>query len=158
MREREPVNMLLDRPALSQRFEFGFLLSDVARLLKTYSNRRAEEFGMTRAQWAALARLERNEGMIQSELATTLDIEPITVARIIDKLAEQKLVERKSDPKDRRAWRLYLTASARPVLDRLHEVGEEIMANAVAGLDDVMVADLVAKMNLVKENLKEQLK
>jgi MarR family transcriptional regulator for hemolysin len=152
------MSMLLDRPALSQRFEFGFLLSDVARLLKTYSNRRAEEFGMTRAQWAALARLERNEGMIQSELATTLDIEPITVARIIDKLAEQKLVERKPDPKDRRAWRLYLTASARPVLDRLHEVGEEIMTNALAGLDDVMVADLVAKMNLVKENLKEQLK
>jgi MarR family transcriptional regulator for hemolysin len=152
------MSMLLDRPALSQRFEFGFLLSDVARLLKTYSNRRAEEFGMTRAQWAVLARLERNEGMIQSELATTLDIEPITVARIIDKLAEQKLVERHPDPKDRRAWRLYLTASARPVLERLHAVGEEIMASALAGLDDAMVSDLVAKMSLVKENLKERLK
>jgi len=116
--------MLIERPTRSKTLEFAFLISDVARLLKTYSNRRAEEFGMTRAQWAVLFRLERHEGMIQNELAAILDIEPITLARIVDKLAEQKLVERRSDPRDRRAWRLYLTDNARPVLERLHEVGE----------------------------------
>jgi MarR family transcriptional regulator for hemolysin len=150
--------MLAEQPTRSHRLEFAFLLSDVARLLKTYSNRRAEEFGMTRAQWAVLFRLERNEGMIQSELANILDIEPITLARIVDKLSEQKLVERRADPKDRRAWRLYLTANAHPVLERLHAIGEEIMASALAGLDGTVVVELVAHMNLVKENLKDQLK
>jgi MarR family transcriptional regulator for hemolysin len=150
--------MLAEQPTRSHRLEFAFLLSDVARLLKTYSNRRAEEFGMTRAQWAVLFRLERNEGMIQSELANILDIEPITLARIVDKLSEQKLVERRADPKDRRAWRLYLTGNAHPVLERLHAIGEEIMASALAGLDGTVVGELVAHMNLVKENLKDQLK
>jgi MarR family transcriptional regulator, transcriptional regulator for hemolysin len=150
--------MLIEQPTRSKKLEFAFLISDVARLLKTYSNRRAEEVGMTRAQWAVLFRLERHEGMIQSELAAILDIEPITLARIIDKLAEQKLVERRSDPKDRRAWRLYLTDNARPVLERLHEVGEEIMASALSGLDEETVARLVGQMSQVKESLKEQLK
>jgi MarR family transcriptional regulator, transcriptional regulator for hemolysin len=152
------MTMLIEQPARSKNLEFGFLISDVARLLKTYSNRRAEEFGMTRAQWAVLFRLERHEGMIQSELAAILDIEPITLARIVDKLAEQKLVERRSDPKDRRAWRLHLTENARPVLERLHELGEDIMASALSGIDDETLAQLVGQLNRVKENLKEQLK
>jgi MarR family transcriptional regulator, transcriptional regulator for hemolysin len=150
--------MLIEQPTRSKKLEFAFLISDVARLLKTYSNRRAEEVGMTRAQWAVLFRLERHEGIIQSELAAILDIEPITLARIVDKLAEQKLVERRSDPKDRRAWRLYLTDNAHPVLERLHGLGEEIMASALSGIDEDIVARLVGLMNQVKENLKEQLK
>jgi MarR family transcriptional regulator, transcriptional regulator for hemolysin len=91
-------------------------------------------------------------------LAAILDIEPITLARIVDKLAEQKLVERRSDPKDRRAWRLYLTDTAHPILERLHVLGEEIMESALSGIDEEIVTRLVGHLKQVKENLKEQLK
>ena len=102
--------MLLER-------EVAFNINDVARLLKTYADQRARDFGMTRAQWAVLARVERSEGLKQCELADTLDLQPITLTRLIDRLCDGGLIERRSDPDDRRAKRLYLTPAARPVLD-----------------------------------------
>src|ERR1700719_737005 len=85
--------------------EFGFIISDVARLLRTYADHKAAQFGMTRAQWAVLVRLDRAEGLNQSELAEMLDLQPITLTRLLDKLAESGLIERRPDPQDRRAQR-----------------------------------------------------
>src|SRR6478752_4878752 len=89
--------------------DFGFLLDDVDRLLRTYADQKARQFGMTRAQWGVLFRLERNEGLKQSELAELLDIQPITLTRLIDRLCDSGLIERRADAEDRRAKRLYLT-------------------------------------------------
>src|SRR5579863_7224402 len=106
-------------PPHSQKREFAFILNDVARLLRTYANYRAAQFGITRAQWAVLVRVDREEGLNQSELADTLDLQPITLTRLLDKLCDSGLIERRPDPTDRRAKRLFLTAAARPLLERL---------------------------------------
>src|ERR1700739_4623474 len=114
--------------------EFGFILNDVARLLRTYADYRAAQFGMTRAQWAVLVRLDRSEGLNQSELADVLDLQPITLTRLLDKLSDSRLIERRPDPDDRRAKRLFLTAAARPLLRQLSALGEETMASTLEGL------------------------
>src|SRR5208282_2656389 len=100
---------LAQKTAMSPARELGFGLHDVARLLRTYSDLRARELGTTRAQWAVLSRLYRCEGVKQNELAEALDLAPITVGRLIDKLTAAGLVERRDDATDRRANRLYLT-------------------------------------------------
>src|SRR5581483_8614185 len=123
------------RPATPHR-EIGFLISDVARLLRTFLDQQARRFGMTRAQWAVLARLERSEGLKQSELAEMLDIQPITLTRLVDRLCDNGMVERRSCPNDRRAKRLFLTAQARPLMDRLAAFGEQAMSNVLKGIDN----------------------
>src|ERR1043165_2568241 len=115
------------------RREFAFLVSDVARLLRTHADQRARQFGMTRAQWAVLARLETNEGLKQSELAEMLDLQPITLTRLVDRLCANGLIERRADPDDRRAKRLYLTPQARPLMDRLADLGPGLMKNEPHG-------------------------
>jgi MarR family transcriptional regulator, transcriptional regulator for hemolysin len=137
--------------------EFGFALHDVARLLRTYSDQRARELNMTRAQWAVLVRLQRFQGVKQSELAEMLDLQPITLARLIDKLCDLGLVERRDDARDRRANRLFLLEKATPTLERLGALGEELMGRALAGLDAVAVAQMTERMNLIKANLKNEL-
>src|SRR3974390_1319371 len=101
--------------------EIGFLINDVARLLRTHADQKASQFGMTRAQWAVLVRIERCQGLKQSELAEILDLQPITLTRLIDRLCDSGLIERRADPADRRAKRLFLTPAARPVLDPREE-------------------------------------
>ena len=98
------------------RREILFQLADVARSMRTYVDQRAREHGMTRAQWGALARLERQEGMSQAEMAEALEVQPITLLRLVDRLCEQNLVERRPHPHDRRANRLYLTDKGRATL------------------------------------------
>ena len=93
----------------SPRRELPFMINEVARLLRTFADQEARQLGMTRAQWAVLARLERHEGLKQAELADMLDMQPISLTRLVDRLAESGLIERRSDPNDRRAKRLYLT-------------------------------------------------
>jgi MarR family transcriptional regulator for hemolysin len=137
--------------------EFGFAMHDVARLLRTYSDQRAREVNMTRAQWAVLSRLQRFEGVKQSELAVMLDLQPITLARLIDKLCGLGLVERRDDAKDRRANRLFLTQTAAPTLERLGHLGEELMGRALAGLDPAEIAQMTGWMNRIKSNLKNEL-
>src|SRR5579864_6609474 len=113
--------------------EFAFTINDVARLLRTYADYKAAQFGITRAQWAVLVRLDRFEGLNQSELAEMLDLQPITLTRLLDKLSDSGLIERRPDPDDRRAKRLFLTAAARPLLVQLGALGEETMAAALDG-------------------------
>src|SRR5262245_62435985 len=96
--------------------EFGFTIMDVARLLKTYADQRARQFGISRAQWSVLVRLDRSEGLKQSELADLLDLQPISLTRLLDRLSDNGLIERRPDPNDRRANRLQLTPAAGPML------------------------------------------
>src|SRR5580658_9008735 len=139
---------------VSRRREFAFMVNDVARLLRTYADHRAAQFGMTRAQWAVLVRLDRSEGLNQSELAETLDLQPITLTRLLDKLCDSGLIERRPDPDDRRAKRLFLTAAARPLLKRLGVLGEETMAAALEGVTPQDVEQMIAQLDVVKENLR----
>jgi MarR family transcriptional regulator for hemolysin len=127
---------------------------DVARLLKTYADQRARQYGMTRAQWAVLFRLDRSEGLKQSELAELLDLQPISLTRLLDRLADNGLIERRADPNDRRANRLFLTPAARPLLDRLTALGEDMMATVLQGLDAKSLERMLRDLGLVKENLR----
>jgi MarR family transcriptional regulator for hemolysin len=134
--------------------EIAFNINDVARLLRTYADHKAASFGLTRAKWAVLARLDRFEGLKQNELADMLDLQPISLSRLLDGLSENGLIERRSDPNDRRAKRLFLTPAARPLLDRLSELGEDLMTTALAGLDQSETSALLTSLTTIKENLR----
>src|SRR6185312_16946422 len=135
--------------------EILFLISDVGRLLRTYADQKARRFGQTRAQWAVLLRLERLEGLKQSDLAEDLDIQPITLTRLVDRLCNNGLIERRADPNDRRAKRLYLTPAARPLLDRISEQVEELAEKVLAGLDPTTIESIISQMGLARENLRQ---
>jgi MarR family transcriptional regulator, transcriptional regulator for hemolysin len=138
----------------SKNREFGFILNDVARLMRTYADHKAAQFGITRAQWAVLVRLDRSEGLNQSELAEMLDLQPITLTRLLDKLSDSGLIERRPDPDDRRAKRLFLTSAARPLLEQLASLGEETMASALEGLTPEDVERMLSRLEGVRENLR----
>ena len=131
----------------------GFLLSDVARLMRRRFDERARAIGVTRAQWRTLGVLARNEGANQGQLAELLEVEPITLCRMIDRLAEAGHVERRRDPADRRAWNIYLTDTSRPLIDRLHVLADELMAEALDGLDDATRAALTRSIDRIRANL-----
>jgi MarR family transcriptional regulator, transcriptional regulator for hemolysin len=135
--------------------EFGFSINDVARMIRTYADQKARQFGITRAQWVVLVRLDRFEGLKQSELADMLDLQPITLTRLLDRLSASGLIERRADLNDRRANRLYLTPAARPLLEQLGELGEELMTTALAGVDRDSIERMVAQLATVKENLRQ---
>ena len=138
----------------SKNREFAFILNDVARLLRTYADHRAAQYGMTRAQWAVLVRLDRAEGLNQSELAEMLDLQPITLTRLLDKLADSGLIERRPDPDDRRAKRLFLTPAARPLLEHLGVVGEDIMVAVLDGLEPPAIEQMLGQLDVVRGNLR----
>ena len=137
------------------RRELAFAINDVARLLRTFADHAAGRFGMTRAKWAVLARLDRFEGLKQTDLAEMLDLQPITLTRLLDGLADNGLIERRPDPDDRRAKRLFLTPAARPLLERLAALGEDLMETALAGLEPSDVDALLGRLTTVKENLRK---
>lgn len=134
--------------------EMAFRIMDVARLLKTFADQRARFYGMTRAQWAVLVRLDLSEGLKQSELAELLDLQPITLTRLLDRLAENGLIERRPDPNDRRANRLYLTPAARPLLEKLSDLGTDMMGLVLEGLDPKAIERMLRDLNLMRENLR----
>lgn len=134
--------------------DLGFMLSDVARLLRTCADQKVAQFGVTRAKWAVLARLDRFEGLKQAELAEMLDLQPITLTRLLDGLCENGLIERRADPGDRRAKRLYLTPAARPLLERLDDLGAAMMATACDGLPPAQVARLLGDLERIRDNLR----
>src|ERR1044072_6812626 len=136
------------------RREFAFVLNDVARLLRTYADQRARRLGITRAQWAVMARLEHNEGLKQSELAEMLDLQPITLTRLVDRLCANGLIERPADPDDPHAKRLSLTAQARPLMDPLAELGQDMMKTVLEGFDLATVERMILELSHTKENLK----
>jgi len=138
----------------SRQREYAFVINDVARMLRTYADHRARQLGMTRAQWAVLARLEFNEGLKQSELAEMLDLQPITLTRLVDRLCANGLIERRPDMGDRRVKRLHLTAQARPLMDRLADLGDDLMGTVLEGYDAKTIERMITELAGVKENLK----
>ena len=134
--------------------EFGFILNDVARLLRTYADYKAAQFGITRAQWAVLVRMERSEGLNQTELADMLDLQPITLTRLLDRLADNGLIERRADPNDRRANLLYLKPAAKPLLDRLSDLGADMMEIVLDGISAASIERTLKELGSVKDNLR----
>jgi MarR family transcriptional regulator, transcriptional regulator for hemolysin len=112
-----------------------FEIGETAHALRKAFDRLAVGLGVTRAQWKVLFKLTRTPGLRQVELADMLDLEPITLCRIVDRLEEAGLVERTRDPDDRRAWRLHVTAKAQPLIDKLQAVGADLVAQAFAGIE-----------------------
>ena len=134
--------------------EIAFTIMDVARMLKTYADQRARQFGISRAQWAVLIRIERCEGLKQTELAEALDLQPISLTRLLDRLADNGLIERRADPNDRRANRLYLKPAAKPLLGRLSELGADMMETVLEGLDAKSVDNMLGELGMLKDNLR----
>ena len=133
----------------------GFLIHDVARLMRKRFEQRAARLGFTRSQWQTLVHLAKNEGIHQAGLAEILEVEPITLVRILDKLEARGLIERRQHPSDRRAWLLYLTPDAHPSLTLLRAIGESTRAEALSGLSEPEQDALVRTLTLMKANLIE---
>jgi len=134
---------------------FGFLVQDVARLQKRHFERRARQTGLplTRRQAAVLIHVSRREGVSQAEIAGLLGMEPIALVRMLDKLCEEGLVERRPHATDRRVRTLWLTEAAQPVLERILQINQEVLAEAFVGLDPAARDALIDALALVKENL-----
>jgi len=133
-----------------------FLLHDVARLLRVDADKRARAHDMTRAQWGILIWLERQPGISQKELSELLDVEPITVARLIDRLEARGMVERRPDPRDRRIWRLHLQPAAVPVLREIGRQRAEITRMVTVGLDDDTIETLTGALLRMKTTLLQE--
>src|SRR3954454_761989 len=119
-----------------------FEIGETAHALRKAFDRLAVGLGVTRAQWKVLFKLTRSPGLRQVELADMLELEPITLCRIVDRLEESGLVERVRDPEDRRAWRLHVTAQAQPLIEKLRAVGAKLVEQAFDGIDpkDIEIA------------------
>ena len=131
----------------------GFLLHDVARLLRKRFEQHARDSGLTRSQWQVLAYLDQNAGIQQGALAELMDVEPITVGRLLDKLESCGLAERRSHATDRRIWQLYLTEKARPKLRELRALGEITRAEAFGDIPQAERDQLLATLGQMKANL-----
>lgn len=139
--------------AKTEDISFGYLLNDVTLLFRKHFDRRAVKFGLTRAQWRATKMLYHREGLRQTELAEYLEMEPIAVGRVIDRLQAAGFVERRPDPKDRRAWRLYPTEQARAVMADMEDIARGLRRDATQGIALEEMEQCMAVINRIKENL-----
>src|SRR5882724_6153982 len=133
---------------------FLFTLGEVQRMMRAYADRQAARYGITRAQWAVLAKVERTEGLKQSELAEQMEMQPITLTRLIDKLCDNGWIERRGDESDRRVNRLFLRKAARPLLGKLSGLRSELTATALDGINPADAHRLLAQLDLIKENVR----
>jgi MarR family transcriptional regulator, transcriptional regulator for hemolysin len=135
---------------------FGFLLHDIARLMRKKFDQRARGLGLSRAQWQLLVHLSRHEGINQSGLAEILEIESITLGRLVDRMEEAGWVERRADPNDRRARLLYTSEKVAPVMERMRELAEATRNEALAGLSPAQRDALIDTLIQVRGNLSER--
>ena len=133
---------------------FGFLLNDVARLLRTSYDRRIRKLGLTRAQWWVLTHLYRGNGVTQTELAETLEIEKPTLGRLLDRLEAKGWVRRAHDASDRRVWRVHLTDEVEPALRTMRVIAAELRRDALSGLSAAERERFVDTLLAIKENLR----
>jgi len=131
----------------------GFLIRDLSRLLRRNFDRRVQDLGLTQAQWRALVHLSRSEGMTQSALADSLEVQPITLARLIDRMQNSGWVERRSHPLDRRAVQLYLTDKCQPILAEIQTRASATLDEAVAGIGAGQQRQLIESLQRIKKNL-----
>jgi DNA-binding MarR family transcriptional regulator len=132
---------------------FGFLLTDVARLMRTIYDRRVKSLGLTRSQWWVLNHLFRGDGVTQTELADTLEIEKPTLGRLLDRLEAKGWVRRVADARDGRVWRVYLTAEVEPAMRTLRSVASELRRDALAGLSEPEREHFVDTLLAIRSNL-----
>jgi MarR family transcriptional regulator for hemolysin len=135
---------------------FGFLLHDIARLMRKTFDQRARSLGLSRAQWQLLVHLSRHEGINQSGLAEILEIENITLGRLVDRMEEAGWVERRADPRDRRARLLYTSEKVAPVMERMRELAEATRNEALAGLSPAQRDALIDTLIQVRGNLSQR--
>ena len=131
----------------------GFLISDAARLMRTVFDRRVRRLELTRAQWLVLARLNRRPGASQSELADMMEVEKASAGRMVDRLERKGWIERRADPVDRRINRLYLTAEAENIGQRMRMVAEQTVGDALRDLSPAQTELLADLMVMVKARL-----
>ncbi len=131
----------------------GFLVADIARLMRRAFQARLGGSTVTYAQARTLVYLARNEGIRQVDLAELLEVQPITLARLVDQLADAGLVERRADPADRRAYRLHLTAAAEPTLVEIRAIAQSVRDAALADLDLGEAARTVDGLRRIRETL-----
>lgn len=130
-----------------------FEINETARALRRAFDQRAATAGVTRPQWRVLARLKREPGLRQVELAERLDMEPITLCRIVDRLEEAGLVTRGPDPSDRRAWRLGLTHKADPLVKQLRALAHALAEDATAGIEPEDLGHLQRRLATIRDNV-----
>jgi MarR family transcriptional regulator for hemolysin len=133
---------------------FLFTLGEVQRLVRAYADKQASRYGITRAQWAVLAKVERAEGMKQTELAEQMEMQPITLTRLIDKLCDNGWIERRGDETDRRVNRLYLRKAGRQLLGKLSGLRSELTATALDGITPADAHRILTQLELIKENVR----
>lgn len=132
---------------------FGYLVNDVARLMRTVYDRRVRSLGLTRSQWWVMNHLFRNPGATQSELAAILEIERATLGRLLDRLEAKGWVRREDDARDRRAWRVRLTAAAEPAMRKLRKQAAGLRRDALAGMSATERERFVDALLAIKTNL-----
>ena len=130
----------------------------LARLIRTEADKRARAHGMTRAQWTILVNLERAPGLLQKELAEILEVEPITVARLVDRLEARGMVERRGDPADRRCWRLHLTDASRPLMSEIGAQLNELAGICLAGQDPSAMEGLQRSLAMMRDAMAAELR
>jgi DNA-binding MarR family transcriptional regulator len=133
----------------------GFLLTETARLIRRNFDRRVQPLGLTQTQWRAIAHLKHNEGIKQASLAEILEVQPITLARLIDRMERDGWVERRPDPCDRRAVQLFLTDQVEPVVSQMWELAALTRQEAMAGLSDEVLEQLIETLAIIKQNLSQ---
>ena len=131
----------------------AFILADVSRLMRRSFDQRARSIGVTRAQWRVLTMLVRHEGINQGGLADLIEVEPITLCRMVDRLTEASLVERRPDPNDRRVWRLFMTDKARALLSDLKLLAADLTEEAMDGISDCEQEQLCNLLEAIRANL-----
>ena len=139
--------------ALDPDLNVGFLIHDVSRMMRAWFDERAQNLGLTRAQWRVLVHLGGREGLNQSSLADILELDTVTLGRHIDRLERDGWLERRSDPTDRRAWRLYLTEASRPTLGKMETVAAATIAIALKDIDEDERARFMNLLLQIKSNL-----
>tara|TARA_R110000824_G_scaffold266287_2_gene455282 strand:+ start:2084 stop:2542 length:459 start_codon:yes stop_codon:yes gene_type:complete len=112
----------------------GFMIGDISRLIRRTFDKRAKAIGVTRPQWRVLTWLQRHEGINQSALADMLELDAMTLCRMVDRLQSADMVERRTDPEDRRAWRLFLTQKGIALTEQLKPIGEQLLQEALNGV------------------------
>ncbi|HXR62849.1 MAG TPA: MarR family transcriptional regulator [Rudaea sp.] len=137
----------------TEKTSFGYLVTDLTRLMRKQFDRRAIRFDLTRAQWRALKRVHHGEGITQNELAEFLEMEPIAVGRVIDRLQKAGFIERRADPRDRRVWRLHLLPKAHAVVDDMEQIASELLRQAQRGVSAAEMKSMMSVLARMKDNL-----
>lgn len=143
----------MTHPEKKHPFALGMEMYETSRTMRRHFDRRVRDMGFTQAQWRALLRLDANPGISQAGLADLLEMQPISLTHILDRMASAGLVERQPDPDDRRAVKLFLTPAAGPILKILHEISNEIGDAAIKGLSDADQERMIAALRQMRANV-----